>query len=85
MKKRIQLLLGIINHLILSLFIILLKTNVAFAYIDPGTGSFILQSILAVFATIVFYLGYPIRFIKSFLKKFSKKENNLKTDKEKNN
>ena len=81
MKKRTKLLLGSINYLNLSLFVILLNTDVAFAYIDPGTGSFILQSILAVIATIAFYLGYPIRFIKSFLNKFSKKKNN----KEKNN
>lgn len=85
MKKHTKLLLGTINYLNLSLFIILLNTNVAFAYIDPGTGSFILQSLLAVIATIAFYLGYPIRFIKSFLNKFSKNKKDIKNNKEKNN
>ena len=45
-------------------------TTQANAYIDPGTGSFIIQSIIAFIAAIGFYLGYPIRLIK---KLFSKK------------
>jgi len=59
------------------LFIITI-TN-AHAYIDPGTGSFIIQTILAFLAAAAFYLGYPIRFIKSLFNKVFKK----KTDKHK--
>ena len=39
------------------------------AYIDPGTGAFIIQSILAIIGSIVFYLGYPIRIIKNIYNK----------------
>ena len=49
-----------------------------FAYIDPFTGSFIIQAILAFFATVAFYLGYPIRLIKKIYKKLSKKKKNNK-------
>ena len=52
--------------------------NISHAYIDPGTGSFIIQAILAVGASIVFYLGYPIRFFKKIFSKFK-----YKKDKEK--
>ena len=50
----------------------------AFAYIDPFTGSFIIQAILAFFVTVAFYLGYPIRLIKKIYKKLSKKKKNNK-------
>jgi len=39
------------------------------AYFDPGTGAFILQSILAFFGVIIFYLGYPIKILKNFYSK----------------
>ena len=45
-----------------------------FAYIDPFTGSFIIQAILAFFVTVAFYLGYPIRLIKKIYNKLSKKK-----------
>ena len=46
----------------------------SYAYIDPFTGGFIIQTIIALFATIVFYLGYPIRVIKKVYNKFFKKK-----------
>lgn len=54
----------------------------AYAYIDPGTGSFIIQSILAIGGAIVFYLGYPIRIIKNVYYKIFKKnsKNSLSLD-----
>tara|TARA_A100001015_G_scaffold300532_1_gene386063 strand:+ start:25 stop:225 length:201 start_codon:yes stop_codon:yes gene_type:complete len=42
----------------------------SYAYIDPGTGSMIIQAILAIGATIIFYLGYPLRIIKKIILKF---------------
>lgn len=59
----------------------LISTENSYAYIDPGTGSFILQAILALGATIVFYLGYPIRLFKSMMNKIFKKKSE---DKKKN-
>ena len=51
--------------------------SVSHAYIDPGTGSFIIQALLAVFASIVFYLGYPIRVLKNFFKKIKKNKKKI--------
>ena len=48
------------------------------AYIDPGTGSFIIQSLLAIIGSIIFYLGYPIRIIKNIYNKiFGRKKNSV--------
>lgn len=46
----------------------------AHAYVDPGTGSFILQAIITFFAAVIFYLGYPIRYIRQLYKKIFKKD-----------
>lgn len=67
------------NLSIIVLLITFVSISEANAYIDPGTGSFILQAILALGATVIFYLGYPIRIIKKI---FSK--NKEKKDKKKN-
>ena len=66
------------NASILIIFLVSFLITEANAYIDPGTGSFIIQAILAIGASIVFYLGYPIRFIKKIFSKFK-----YKKDKEK--
>ena len=55
--------------------LVFILANPVYAYIDPGTGSFILQSLLAIGATIVVYLGYPIRAIKVFFKNLKEKKN----------
>ncbi len=62
---------------ILSIFFI----TPAFAYFDPGSGAFIIQAIIAFFAAISFYLGYPIRIIKRF---FSYLKNKILKKKDKN-
>lgn len=46
----------------------------SYAYIDPGSGSFILQTLALIFASIGFYLGYPIRILKKLFKKKKKKD-----------
>ena len=69
-----------IKLLFLQLFLFLIFSSNAHAYIDPGTGSFIIQAIMAIGASAVIYLGYPIRFFKKFYYKIfkSKKDNNKK-------
>jgi len=69
-----------IIYLLILQFLI---TNYAFAYADPGAGAFILQAIIAFLGVIAFYLGYPIRLIKSLFKKKEKKDD--KKIEEKNN
>ena len=44
----------------------------AYAYFDPGSGAFIIQAIIALFAAITFYLGYPIRVLKKIFRKIKK-------------
>jgi len=70
---------------ILFLFqiIFIIPSTNAYAYIDPGTGSFIIQTILAFLAAAAFYLGYPIRVIKNLYNKIIKRK--TEKDKEKNN
>ena len=45
-----------------------------FAYIDPFTGSFIIQALLVFLASMAFYLGYPFRIIKKIYKRLSTKK-----------
>ncbi len=59
----------LLNIFIFSLF----YTQNAHAYFDPGTGAFIVQAIIAFFAAITFYLGYPIRLIKKIYQKIKSK------------
>ena len=59
----------LLNIFIFSLF----DTQNAHAYFDPGTGAFIVQAIIAFFAAITFYLGYPIRLIKNIYQKIKLK------------
>ena len=71
--------------LILYFYFFFLVSNY-YAYFDPGTGAFILQAIITFLAAIVFYLGYPIRYIKQLYKKFFKKnELEVKKDLDQNN
>ena len=62
------------NKIIIFSLVVSLSTVNAHAYIDPGTGAFIVQTLIAVGATIVFYLGWPIRFLKSLFSKKKKKK-----------
>lgn len=64
----------LLNIFYLFFIIMLCITSNAYSYIDPGTGSFIIQSILAIGGAIVFYLGYPIRILKNIYNKIFKKE-----------
>ena len=50
----------------------------SYAYIDPGTGSFIIQAILAIASAIFFYMGYPIRIVKKFFQNIFKKKDTVK-------
>ena len=69
-----------IKNFYLILILYLFTITNSYGYIDPGTGSFIIQTIMAIAASIFFYLGYPIRIIKSFFKKIF--DTKKKTDKE---
>lgn len=46
----------------------------AFAYVDPGTGGMLLQAILAVVASLIFYLRNPFQLIRDIKFWFSQKD-----------
>jgi hypothetical protein len=62
-----------INILIIT-SVIIVSTSSAHAYIDPGTGSIILQAILAAFAATIGYVVYCWQKIKTYFKKIFKSE-----------
>lgn len=66
------------NIFIFLFFFISVIISPANAYIDPGTGSFILQAIIAVGASIIVFLKNPITMIKLFFKSKKNKKNNKK-------
>ena len=55
--------------LVKILIIFILFNPNAFAYLDPGSGSIIVQILVAILATITFYFRALIAFIKSILNK----------------
>tara|TARA_B100000242_G_scaffold231647_1_gene171657 strand:- start:99 stop:311 length:213 start_codon:yes stop_codon:yes gene_type:complete len=67
---------------LLYLSFILLFPNHAIAYFDPGTGSYIIQLIIAFLASCYFFLTNPIKFIKEYLRKFKRKKEIDKKDQE---
>ena len=60
--------------IILSLIINLILANKAFAYLDPGTGSIILQAILGAIAAGFSYCVFYWNKVKNFFKKIFKKK-----------
>lgn len=70
--------------------LILLTTNIAvfffvvtnaYAYLDPGTGSFVLQAIIGFLAAVTAGITYYWSRVKNFfLKIFKKNKNDEKTD-----
>ena len=81
MKKEVCILIMKVKNLIFIVYF-LLMTN-AHAYLDPGTGSFILQLIIGGVATFFATVGIFFTRIKIFIKNFfkSKKDNVENTDK----
>jgi len=67
---------------LLALVLLLLSTNLLHAqYLDPGTGSYILQILLAALLASLFYIKQIIAFLKGYYKKrFSKPSPDKKKD-----
>ena len=50
--------------------------SVAYAYVDPGTGAYLLQLLIALFGAVVFYASRPMqlfRLIRDFFSRKNKK------------
>ena len=67
----------IINNLV-YLFLFLIFPTKVYAYLDPGTGSTIIQSIIAAMVAGAFALSGFWYKIKSFFKKNKKKDKEIK-------
>ena len=67
------------KKIILITFVILISnSNYAFAYLDPGTGSIILQAIIgAIAAGLTFFTNFWLK-VKNFFKRIFKKKDNKK-------
>tara|TARA_B100002051_G_scaffold207016_1_gene197981 strand:+ start:57 stop:287 length:231 start_codon:yes stop_codon:yes gene_type:complete len=64
-----------------NIIAIFLIVSNAYAYLDPGTGSFILQAIIGFLAAVsAGFLYYWTKVKNFFLKLFKKKDNDEKTD-----
>ena len=71
----------ILIYLISNIIAIFLIVTNAYAYLDPGTGSFILQAIIGFLAALsAGFLYYWTKVKNFFLKFFKKNNNNEKTD-----
>lgn len=62
--------------LIISVFFFTFFNTNAFAYLDPGSGGFIIQAILGFLAAVFAYLTFFWNKIKLFFEKIFKKKNN---------
>lgn len=62
------------NQRIASLSVFLLiYPNLAHAYVDPGTGAYLLQLLIALFGAIVFYATKPVQLLKLVRDFFTRK------------
>lgn len=62
-----------LTKIIFFIFIItLIKPENSYAYFDPGTGSYIVQLLLAFLASCYVFISNPIKFLKEYFKKNKK-------------
>lgn len=62
-----------ITQKILSAACLMAAPAIAFAYVDPGTGAYALQTFMALLAAATFHLSHPVRFIKMLWARMFKK------------
>lgn len=63
------------NQRIASLLaFLLIYPNLAHAYVDPGTGAYLLQLLIALFGAIVFYATKPVQLFKLIRQFFRRKK-----------
>ena len=68
------------KHIYIIIFYTLMSGN-AFAYLDPGSGGFIIQAIFGFLAAIFAYVTFFWNKMKTIFDKFFKKNNNEPEDK----
>jgi len=68
------------NYLTIIFFVIFVYPTNAFSYFDPGSGSYLIQLLIAFIASCYFFITNPIKFIKSFFNKKKDKNENEKNE-----
>lgn len=68
------------NFVLFLIYFLYVLVSPAIAYIDPGTGSFILQAIFALGASIIVFFKNPITMIKLFFKSRRNNKNKKKSN-----
>lgn len=53
---------------------ILLFPSTAFAYVDPGTGAYLLQLLITIFGAVMFYISRPVQLFRLVREFFSRKK-----------
>ena len=61
-------------HFLLIIYFLTISSP-SFAYVDPGTGSLILQILGSILVGLIFYFNIAKLKVKNFLNKFFKKKN----------
>ena len=64
--------------IIISIYLFLISANNAFAYLDPATGSIILQAILGAIAAGFSYCAFYWNKVKNFLRKLFNEKKSYK-------
>ena len=73
------------KNFIYPLLLFLLFPSSVYSYFDPGSGSYLVQLIIAFIASCFVFLKNPITFIKHYFKKNKKKIDNEKLKDKSNN
>jgi len=62
--------------ILMSIFLVLIFVNQSYAYIDPGTGSMLVQAVLAAIAAVSVSIGIFWHQIRSFLNRLFNRNKN---------
>ena len=62
--------------ILINIFLVLIYVNQSYAYIDPGTGSMLVQAVLAVIAAVSVSIGIFRHRIRSFLDRLFNRNRN---------
>ena len=62
------------KKLLYLLILFSINPSIAYAYLDPGTGSIILQALVSIIAAIAAFFSLARYKVKEFFKSFSKKK-----------
>jgi len=62
--------------ILISIFLVLIFVNQSYAYIDPGTGSMLVQAVLAAIAAVSVSIGIFWHRIRSFLDRLFNRNRN---------